>query len=171
MKIDFKSKKRGRLGQVAYTLVEMAVGTALLGIAFVSLYGGMSSGFAVTQVSRENLRATQILLERMEGIRLYNWNQLVYSNWIPSTFTNWYYPLTNPGESQGIMYTGEMTITRNPTLNPAATGYSDSLCAVTTTVNWTSANVPRSRSLTTYVARNGIQNYVFNNTNYITVSE
>jgi hypothetical protein len=152
---------------MAWTLAEVAVGSALLAIVFVALYGGMSQSFSLTQCSRENLRATQILLERMEGIRLYNWNQLVYSNWVPAAFTNWYYPLANPGESAGIPYTGTMTLTLNPSLTPATT-YGDKMCAVSTTVNWVSAGVPRTRSLTTYVARNGIQNYVYNNTNYIT---
>jgi type II secretory pathway pseudopilin PulG len=158
---------RRRIGQMAWTLAEMVVGTALLGILFVALYGGMSQGFSLTQSSRENLRATQILLERMEGVRLYNWNQLVYSNWIPTSFTNWYYPLANAGESPGIMYSGTMTVVQSPSLNPATT-YGDKMCAVSTTVNWVSAGVPRTRSLTTYVAQNGIQNYVYNSTNYIT---
>ena len=161
------SNKRARLSRLAYTLAEMAVGIALLSIAFVSLYGGMSQGFSVTRVSRENLRATQILLERMEGVRLFNWNQLVYSNWIPTNFTAYYYPMTNAGESPGILYSGQISVTQNPTLNPTVT-YGDKLCQVTTTVNWTSAGIPRTRSLTTYVAQNGIQNYVYNSTNYIT---
>ena len=155
-----------RLAGVAYTLVEVIVAVSLLSIIFVSLYGGMSSGFAVTRVSRENLRATQILLERMEGIRLFNWDQLVYSNWIPAHFTNWYYPLTNAAanESPGIMYLGSMEVSRNPSLSPASS-YSFKMCAVTATVRWTSAGIPRTRSITTYVARNGIQNYVFYGTN------
>jgi type II secretory pathway pseudopilin PulG len=167
MKIRLAKMKFRRWALLAYTLCELLVAVALLSIIFVSLYGGMASGFALTQAARENLRATQILVERTEGIRLFNWDQLVYSNWVPSQFTNWYYPMTNNGESPGIMYVGTMTRTRNPTLNPATT-YGNSLCAVVTRVNWTSAGTPRSRSLTTYVAQNGVQNYVFNSTNYIT---
>jgi hypothetical protein len=146
---------------LAYSMAEVMVGVSLMGILFVSLYGGMSSGFAVTQVARENLRATQIMLERMEGVRLYNWNQLVYSNWVPSTFTNWYYPLTQSGESPGIMYVGRMTV-NGASLSPSSS-YSTNMRAVTMTINWVSANVPRSRQMTTYVSRNGVQNYVYNN--------
>src|SRR5512145_1777779 len=108
MRIKLAHRLSARARQLAYTLAEVAVTSALMGVLFVALYGGMSSGFAITQVSRENLRATQILLERMEGIRLFNWNQLVYSNWVPSVFTNYYYPITDPGESPGIMYVGSM---------------------------------------------------------------
>ncbi len=148
--------------KIAYTLAEVMVGVSVAGILFVSLYGGITSSFSVTEVSRENLRATQILLERMEGIRLYNWYQLTRSNWIPSTFTNYYYPMAAPGESPGIMYTGTMTVEPNPTLNPSV-DYASNLCAVTVTVNWISGNVPRTRSLRTYVSKNGVQNYVYNN--------
>jgi hypothetical protein len=164
MKITLGQTKL-RFRQIAYTLAEVMVACALLSVLFVALYGGMSSGFALTQVSRENLRATQILLERMEGVRLYNWNQLVYSNWIPATFTNWYYPMTNANESPGIAYVGRMRILPNPTLTPATT-YSSKMCAVFAEVNWVSAGVPRRRTMTTYVARNGIQNYIYNNTNF-----
>ncbi len=166
MKTRLANKSRTSFGGVAYTLAEVIIATALLAILGVSLYGGMSSGFALTQASRENLRATQILLERMEGIRLYNWNQLLYSNWIPANFTNWYYPLTNAGESPGTMYVGRVRIVPQPVLNPSA-NYSTNLCAVVASVNWNSAGIPRSRTLATYVARNGVQNYVYNSTNYI----
>jgi type II secretory pathway pseudopilin PulG len=157
-----------RRGQLAFSIVEVCISVAILAIMLVSLYGGMSSSFAVVQGSRENLRATQIMLERMEGLRLYNWNQLVYSNMIPTTFTNYYYPLAAPGESKGIMYCGTMSI--DPvTLNPPAT-YSGNMRAITVTVYWTnyygsglSQQIVHSRSMTTYTARDGIQNYVYYN--------
>ena len=170
MKIRLTAKAPARLAKVAYTLCEAVVAVALMAILFLALYAGMSSGFAITQVSRENLRATQILVERAEGIRLFNWNQLMYSNWLPAHFTNWYYPLTNAGESPGTMYVGEMRVIPNPTLNPPVP-YSAQMAAVTTTVSWVSGGIPRTRTLTTYVARNGIQNYVYNSTNYISVAQ
>ncbi len=167
MKTSLAKTNRGRLRQLAYTLMEVMIATALLGILGIALYGGMSSGFAITQASRENLRATQILVERMEGIRLYNWNQLVYSNWIPTAFTNWYYPLSNPGESSGLMYVGSMRVRRYPSLNPGVT-YGSRMCSVVASVEWVSGGVPRSRTLATYVAENGVQNYVYASTNYLT---
>src|SRR5689334_2073166 len=88
----------------AFAMIEVLVGIAIMGIALVSLYAGMSASTSVTKTARENLRATQIMLERMEGIRLYNWNQLVYSNMIPATFTTSYYPFASANESTGITY-------------------------------------------------------------------
>ena len=149
----------------AFTLAEVLVAVALISVAFVSLYLGVSTSFAITQLSRENLRATQIMLERMEGIRLYNWNQLIYSNMIPSTFVTYYYPGGTNGVSKGIAYGG--TIEIGPAnLNPTAT-YGDKMRAITVTVSWTNFNgsdrIVRQRRMTTYAAREGIQNYVINN--------
>ena len=160
MKISLPSQVKSRC-QLAYTIVEVLMGVALIGIMFVSLYGGMSSGFAITQLARENLRGTQIMLERMEGIRLYNWNQLIYSNMIPSSFTSYYYPHAASGESKGLAYSGKMVITNAP-LSPPST-YSASMRLITVTLNWTNGNVRRTRSMSTYVSKNGVQNYVFYN--------
>lgn len=166
MKFTQVARRDPRLRKLAYTLVEVVICIALMVICFVSLYGGMSTGFALTQTSRENLRATQIMLEYMEGVRLYNWDQLTTSNWIPGTFIRYYYPLanTNAGESQGLPYYGTVTITTNPTMNPTAV-YSANMASVTVGVNWTNSGVPHSRTMTTYVARNGMQNYVYSGTN------
>jgi len=151
----------------AFTLAEVLVAVALMSVGFVSLYLGVSSSFAVTQMSRENLRATQIMIERIEGIRLYNWNQLNYSNnMIPGTFISHYFPAGTNGESKGITYGGEINI-GVANLNPSAT-YSDLMRAVTVRVTWTNSirggqQIVRRRSMTTYAARDGIQNYVINN--------
>jgi prepilin-type N-terminal cleavage/methylation domain-containing protein len=161
MKLASCNAQKPRLFQLGYTLMEFVMAVALLAIMMVSLYGGISSGFAVVQLARENLRGTQIMLERMEGIRLYNWNQLVYSNMIPGTFTSCYYPLATNGESKGLAYSGSMVIT-NATLSPAAT-YSSSMRMITVTLNWTNGNIRRTRSMSTYVSKNGVQNYVYNN--------
>ena len=142
-------------------MIEVIMGVALTGFMFVSLYGGISSSFAVTQLARENLRGTQIMLERMEGIRLYNWDQLCYSNMIPATFTNYYYPLATNGQSRGIVYSGSMIVT-NSSLSPWAS-YGDKMRTITVSISWTNSNIPRSRSISTLVSKNGVQNYVYNN--------
>jgi hypothetical protein len=139
-------------------MIEIAVTLALVMLLFTSLFAGLSWGFGITQVTRENLRATQIMLEHVEGVRLYNWNQLVYSNWLPANFTNYYYPLTNHGESPGIAYVGTMAVTAVPFSN----SYSGNIRAITVTVNWTNNNVARTRSMTTFAAEYGMQNYIFN---------
>jgi type II secretory pathway pseudopilin PulG len=161
MRIKLTGIRNSAAGRIAFTLAEVMVGVALIGIVFVSLYAGMSSGFAVTQLARENLRATQILMERMEGIRLYNWDQMVYSNMIPTRFTNYYYPLAGSIETRGVAYHGQMYIWQ-PSLYPSAT-YTTNMRAVVAMVTWTNNNVPRWRWIWTYVSKHGVQNYVYYN--------
>jgi hypothetical protein len=155
-----------RSGEAASTIIEVVMGAMMVTISFVSLYAGMSGGFAVTKVARENLRATQIMLERMEGIRLYNWEQLIYSNWIPPRFTNYYYPLTNAGESRGIPYVGTFTITSATFPSPEPT-YATNMRKITVQVWWTNSlgtnQVVRTRKMETMVGRIGLQSYIFNN--------
>lgn len=167
MKISASTQPSAR-ALSAFSLLEVLIGMGIMGIALVSLYAGISSCVSLTKSAREDLRATQIMLERMEGIRLFNWNQLVYSNMIPSTFVASYYPSIISGQSTGITYRGSVVIT-NATLNPSAT-YSSAMRAVTVTVFWTNYYGPkmtntlvRSRTMTTYTSREGIQNYVYYN--------
>ena len=163
MKITQSVSPAARLAQGAFNMIEILMGTAILSVMVVSLYGGMSSGFAVTQLARENLRGTQIMLERMEGIRLYNWNQLVYSNMIPTSFTSYYYPMAST--DKGVPYTGSLTLTK-PSFSPAVS-YTDDMRVVNVSIYWTNTygthQVVRSRSMQTYVGRMGMQNYIFGN--------
>jgi len=161
MKLKSTPSRQPVPATLGYAMIEVIMGVALTGFMFVSLYGGISSSFAVTQLARENLRGTQIMLERMEGIRLYNWDQLCYSNMIPAIFTNYYYPLATNGQSKGIVYSGNMIVT-NSSLSPWAS-YGDKMRTITVSISWTNSNIPRSRSISTLVSKNGVQNYVYNN--------
>lgn len=145
--------------EAGFTLAEVVIAVGILGVSFVSLYAGMSAGFAMTQVSRENLRATQIMVEKMEGIRLFNWNQVVSANLIPTNFTTRYYPRVGGVTANGITYSGRISVT-NAVLTPAPT-YLNNLRFVTVGVEWQSGDVARRRSMTTMVSKNGLQNYVY----------
>lgn len=169
MRISRSKTQCDRTGQHAFSLVEVIVGGCILIVVSISLFAGISASFGVTQVARENLRATQIMLERMEAIRLHTWDQLVYSNMIPATSTTSYYPLALSGQSTGLTYRVNVAIT-GAAMNPSAT-YGDRLRAIKVTVLWTNYygttrqtnQMVRSRSMTTYTARDGVQNYVYAN--------
>ncbi len=156
-------------GNGGAVLVEILVGLGILIVVLVSLFAGISTSFNVTQVARENLRATQIMLERMETIRLHTWNQLIFSNMIPATTTASYYPLALSGESSGVTYQVNVAIT-NAAMNPPTT-YGDRMRTINVTVFWTNYYgstrktnlLVRSRSMTTYSARDGVQNYIYDN--------
>lgn len=140
----------------AFSLVEVLVGMGIVGIVFVSLYAGISIGFGLIQLMRENLRATQIIVERMETIRLCSWDQITSGTNLPPTFVEYYFPRGLVNE-RGITYYGTLIITNANT----GTSYNDDMRLVIISVTWTNGNIPRTRSMQTYVAKNGMQNYIF----------
>jgi len=154
MRIDFLSSRHASVNRNAFTLVEVMVAALLGAIMFVGLYLGFSQGFAVIQLARENLRATQILQEKTERIRLFHWDALnAASN--PYTVTNWYYPTANPGK-QGIAYTVKRTISAPP----VSESYSNEMKLVTFQLTWASGKVTRQREMSTMVSQYGLHEYV-----------
>jgi type II secretory pathway pseudopilin PulG len=150
----------------AFSLVELMISVLVMAIIFVVLFAGISSTFGIIDVTRENLRATQVLVSRLEGLRLCAWSnaQLFNPSVVPPTFTDTFYPLGLNGTTNfGTTYTGTITVSTNFALNPPAT-YSNHLAMITMTVTWTttrgSATTVHTRSMNTYVAQYGLQNYV-----------
>ncbi len=155
MRIVARQSRNPSAGGWAFTIVEVvfAMGTAAL--MFLALYAGVTWGFAVMRLCRENTRATQILLEKMETIRLYTWDQVNSNGFLTPTFSVPYYPMG--GSNTGTIYHGTLTI--GPA--PVYASYADDLRQVTVTINWTTGDLPRTRSISTYVSRYGLQNYVY----------
>jgi hypothetical protein len=144
------------------TVIEVIVGVGVLAVILATVFRGMTMSNGLTRIAREDLRATQILVERMEGIRLFNWNQLVYSNSLcPRTFTTSYFPIPDSTGSTGITYYGTLQIT-NVVFDPQSS-YSNQMRAIMVTINWTNSGILHSRSMTGYQAQYGLQNYIFNN--------
>src|SRR5213593_2815579 len=80
--------------QRAFTFVEVVVAAFLVGLMTLSIFACFSSGFTIIQSARENLRATQIMLQRVEAVRLFTWNQVLdTTNHLKPTFTEYYDPL------------------------------------------------------------------------------
>lgn len=140
----------------AFSLVEVSVAMGIIGTASVALFSGFTTGFFTMQMARENLRATQIMIERTETLRLYSWDQITLPDFIQPTFTEKYDPNAASG-AQGLTYSGTVRI--DPV--PIATAYSGDMRMVTVSINWKTGEIHRNRSFTTYIARNGLQNYIY----------
>lgn len=152
MKIRFATKSKA-----GGSLVEVIVAVAIIAIMSGGIISSLGYGFLATQLARENQRATQILLERAEVIRLYNWDQVNDTNgFIPRTFTAVYDPQSS--NAPGITYYGTLLITNFP----SGPSYATNLRQLYISLDWTSAGkAHRHRTLTTNIARDGIQNYVY----------
>ena len=172
MKISVSSARRPNfIGRriAGSTLIESFFAVSISGIFFTSLFAGLNSGmFAVTS-TREQLRATQIIADKFETIRLYSWDQINTDGFIPSSFTASFQPETDyydGGEeteapvttslTSGV-YIGTLTI-EDP---PASVTYTNDMKSVTVEVRWESANRWHTNSVNTLISRYGIQNYVY----------
>lgn len=135
----------------AFTLVELMVGAGVLAVTIVALYGAFSFGFSTIKLSQQEVRADQILVQKLETLRVYNWTNIV-NNYVPTNFTEWF------SANGGVSYDGAVNVT---TFVPSAANesYSDTLRQVTVSVGWISGGVPRVRTMTTLVSQYGIQNY------------
>jgi hypothetical protein len=141
----------------AMTLVDVVMAVAVLGVMASGIFGSFRYGFFTLQLVRENQRATQIILEKVETIRLYSWDQIQpTNNFIPATFTDVYDPQA-AANAQGTIYNGTVAVANCP----LSSSYSACLRQLTVTLSWTTRDIPHTRSLTTYIARDGIQNYVY----------
>jgi type II secretory pathway pseudopilin PulG len=140
-----------------FTLVDVIMAIALLGVMASGIFGSFRYGFFTLQLTRENQRATQILLEKVETLRLYSWDQVLDPTFIPHNLPPEYYDPQGTSGSQGTVYNGTVTVTNYP----LSASYAANMRQVTVTLTWSTGNIPHKRSLTTYIAKDGIQNYVY----------
>ena len=142
--------------QSAFALAEVIVGVAVFSIMAAAMFAGLSQSLCIVQAAREDLRATQILEEKMDTIRLYTWSQLNSSNFLPRTFSASFDP--NSTNKQVIVFSG--TISVNP-ISSLTESYKDQLREVSVSVSWNSGKGRRQREMTTYVSQHGLQNYIY----------
>ena len=135
--------------------MEAMVGFLILGITISALFGGFSFGFNTIKLSQEEVRADQILVEKLESLRVYNWTNVTTTGYIPSTFPAYY---STSNAVHGVTYNGTMTISPFvPSIS--AESYSNTLRQVTVTVSWFSEGMNHTRTMMTLVSSNGISTY------------
>ncbi len=143
--------------RAAVTLVEVVTAVAVLGVLAMGILGAARYAFFTLTLLRENQRATQIMLEKCETIRLYSWSQVNSNGFVPATFTDIYDPQA-PTNSRGLTYYGTLTITNFPFV----ASYGTNLRELVVTLQWTNGtDLRHDRKVATYIARDGIQNYIY----------
>jgi len=155
MKIKLSRPLRLRQKLAAFSLIEATVGMAVMGTVLGAMLSGITTGTFTMRMARENLRATQIMLEKVETIRLYSWDQINTPNFIPPTFQATYDPQGTP--NVGLTYTGTMTIASAP----IGSSYSNDMKMVTVHLSWQTSGLQRDREFSSYISRNGLQDYIY----------
>lgn len=177
MHLNRKSEKSSG----GFSLIEAIIGMGVVGIMITALYSAFTTGFRTEQLDREDIRATQLLIEKMDQLRVISWEQLTDPSITPTNFDASFNPdetpvlrgrglLNNPGlglgatngvakglqKYQSLVYNGTVNITDAPN----DTTYSSDMKQVTVTVQWKAqSGMERTRTFTTFVARYGMQNY------------
>jgi type II secretory pathway pseudopilin PulG len=142
----------------AFTLPEVMVGISLAALMGIALYAGIGVAFSQLRLSRENLRATQILEGKMEVVRQYNWDQVVnLPGFIPSSFTESFFADNPTNTPSNFVYTGTVTVTNAPITET----YSNDLKMIQIALTWKSGGITHKRQATTFVSQYGLQRYVY----------
>jgi hypothetical protein len=144
-------------GHGAFTLMEMLVAVLVLMTISVAFYLGLSSCFSVVKTSREEVRATQIMAEKLEGVRLCTWSELTNFS-----FKEPYDPLGTTNNSTGVYYYG--AVTKSPAAAiPNTASYLNNMCLVTVNLTWTNnrGSSVFNRKMETHYARYGLQSYIW----------
>lgn len=171
MRLKNEIETQNGMARSAYTFAEVMVAVAVVAVMVVALYLGISTSFSIIQLTRENLRATQILVQRVETVRLYNWDQLRYTGtpaWLQTNFTDVYDPLAGTNATGGgVTYHGNIRLTVPPPVSvmPASVSYRGNVALVSVSLQWTnysgSKSFPHERKFETLVAKSGMQKYVY----------
>jgi Tfp pilus assembly protein PilV len=141
---------------VGVTLPEVIIAVAITMMIAGSVFAVIVEGFHTSAATQEDLRATQILDEKMEVIRLYTWDQINSNGFVPTTFTAPYY--TNAMLNMpSFDYTGTISI-KDAGMTES---YSNDMKSITVTLNWTCGKVTETRSMKTLVSRYGLHNYYY----------
>jgi prepilin-type N-terminal cleavage/methylation domain-containing protein len=161
VKHTLNGRQRQFQRQAGYTLVEVMCSIFIAAIAVTVLFYGFNNGFAILRTTREDLRATQILMQKTEAFRLFTWAQL--SN-CPATFTEYYNPSGTASNAAGTLYYGKLSTVGVATNIPDSVSYKSNLHLITVTVNWTNyigkQAVAHSRQMQTLSALAGMQGYL-----------
>lgn len=167
--VNTKPSPASKRGRDSFSLIEALVASCVVAILFVSLYGGISAGFGMINAARENLRATQVMIDKMETLRLYNWSQIssfgTVTSYIPSSFSEPFYPpstnysdssVSTSGAGHGFTYYGTVAVTTAG----FAENYAGSVVQFKITLKWTNG-IAHSNGMSTYIGQYGIQNYIY----------
>jgi Tfp pilus assembly protein PilV len=156
------SGKRSGRDAAAFTFPEVLCAAMLIGVAMATIFLSLGQGYTFTQENSCNIRATQILNQQLETIRLYTWDQITNGSYIATAFTNYYYPNGDSNGNVGITFTGTLNIA-NASLTE---NYSNYLRQVTVTINWNpgsnwTTGFQHQLQGSTFVCQYGMQNYIY----------
>ncbi|PYJ03556.1 MAG: hypothetical protein DME25_11880, partial [Verrucomicrobia bacterium] len=116
MTIDRATARCASQTDSGFTLVEALVGFMIFGTCFAALLAGLTLNISTIKFSRQTVRATQIMEEKMDTIRLYSWDQINTPGYITNQFYVAFFATNafSGYQALGVTYTGLITIATSP---------------------------------------------------------
>ncbi|MBW8864002.1 MAG: prepilin-type N-terminal cleavage/methylation domain-containing protein [Verrucomicrobia bacterium] len=156
---------RSRRAAAGFTLAEVMIAAGLLAVMGLSLYITFNSGLGSVSQTREEERATQIMSQKLEAIRLLTWTEL---GMCPTSFKEFYNPQGIANNTAGTVYYGKLSTQGAATNVSSSATYYSSLHLVTVTLTWTNnfngtAPIAHTRQMSTLSASTGLQQYIYGN--------
>ena len=79
----------------AMTILEVVMATGIIAVTGGGMISSINYGLWVMRMARENQRATQVMLEKLEAIRLYNWTRSPITGYVPRPSLHAYDPTSS----------------------------------------------------------------------------
>src|SRR5689334_11471400 len=98
------SSLQRRRSAAAFTLVETLVAFTLGAIMLGALYNGFAYGYTTIGTTRQDLRATEIILRRLERVRLCSYSQITDTSINPASSTEYFDPDEQATGAGGTAY-------------------------------------------------------------------
>lgn len=159
------SPARATQPDAGHTLAQALAAITVLGLAVIAFSGAFATAYCVIHSSREQLRASQIVMERAESLRLFNWSQVSAARkHVQPLFVQSDAPSDVTEDSGGVQYVGYLTGAASLAGGSAKDAHAHmrnvTLALSSTTCNGDQAAV-RTSQVQIRLARNGAPKYVW----------
>ena len=129
-------------------------------MVMAAFFASLGSGLAIVNTARQDLRATQILTQKTEAVRLCTWNELAQ---LPVSFRDYYYSSGSTNSTPSVTYYGTISVSPPACISSAASYYTN-IDLVTVSLVWTnylgSHPIVHQRKMQTLAAYYGLVNYI-----------
>jgi hypothetical protein len=145
---------------------KMLTGIACLTVAATALYGAFTPAYRVIQSTREELRASQIVMQKAEALRLVDRTQVCdTNNYGKPLFVEPYNPRRVTPTPGGVQYAGYLSTTSPTAVGERANTPRSHPRSVTVTLCWTNSEDAKPtvhrREVQARLAPNGMPKYLW----------
>lgn len=134
-----------------FTLIEVALAAAVMAMGVATSITVLQRGFAMLDTARNITTAGQIMASQMEQVRMLDWATVSGYAAGPTTI------------ALDTIYSGSASIGNRFSMTRTTSTPATEMVQVSFTVSWTAYDGRTlSRTMTTYYARYGIHDYIYN---------